>query len=236
MTMRSFGEADLLGALRRHQRRAGQRLAHHGARVERPVGSGVDVHQIGEQLLIERAPIGADPHRLAVLGGKFDDRGELLVLLFLEADIARIDAVFGERLAAGGMIGEQLVADVMEIADERDVASLLRELLENMRHGRRRLVAIDGDAHQLRALLRQRQNLRDGRLRRPPCRCWSWTGRRPARRRRRSPRRGPRQQPPRRCAGGAPVRRRPGRADGSLMRLRSWGSFRRSLRTPIGRP
>ena len=99
-----------------------------------------------------------------MLGGKFDDRGELLVLLFLEADIARIDAVFGERLAAGGMIGEQLVADVMEIADERDVASLLRELLENMRHGRRRLVAIDGDAHQLRALLRQRQNLRHGRL------------------------------------------------------------------------
>ncbi len=99
-----------------------------------------------------------------MLGGEFDDRGELLVLLLLEADIARIDAVFGERLAAGGMIGEKLVADVVEIADERDVASLLGELFENMRHCRRRLVAVNGDAHQLGPLLRQRQNLRHGRF------------------------------------------------------------------------
>ena len=50
-----------------------------------------------------------------------DDVGELRVALVLEADIAGIDAVFVERLGAGGMIGQQLVADIMEIADQRDV-------------------------------------------------------------------------------------------------------------------
>ena len=74
---------------------------------------------MGQQLLVERAPIRADAHRLAVLDRQFDDRGELPVLLFLEADIAGIDAIFVERLGAGGMIGQQLMADVMEIADQR---------------------------------------------------------------------------------------------------------------------
>ena len=46
---------------------------------------------------------------------------ELPVLLFLEADIARIDAVFGQRFTAGGMIGQEFMADVMEIADQRDI-------------------------------------------------------------------------------------------------------------------
>ena len=162
----------------------------------------VDVHEMGEQLLVERAPIGADPHRLAVFDREFDDRGELPVLLFLEADIARIDAVFGERLAAGRMIGEQLVADIMEIADERDVASLLREPVANMRHGGRRFVAIDGDAHEFRALPAPAPAPASRSTRHRPCRCWSWTGRRSARRRRRSPRRGQRQPPPRSAPAG----------------------------------
>ncbi len=62
---------------------------------------GVLVHQMGEQLLVERAPIGADAHRLAVLDRGLDDGAELAVLLLLEADIARIDAVLVERLGAG---------------------------------------------------------------------------------------------------------------------------------------
>ena len=82
---------------------------------------GVLVHQVGEQLLVERAPVGADAHRLAVLDRRLDDGAELAVLLLLEADIAGIDAVLVERLGAGRMVGEQLVADVVEVADERHV-------------------------------------------------------------------------------------------------------------------
>ena len=83
---------------------------------------GVLVHQVREQLLIERAPVGADAHRLVVLDRHLDDGGELPVLLVLEADVAGIDAVLVERLGAGRMIGQQLVADVVEVADDRHVA------------------------------------------------------------------------------------------------------------------
>jgi hypothetical protein len=49
------------------------------------------------------------------------DGAELPVLFLLEADIAGIDPIFVERLRAGGVIGKKLVADVMEIADDRRV-------------------------------------------------------------------------------------------------------------------
>src|SRR5216684_3932581 len=78
------------------------------------------VHQMGEQLLVERAPIGADAHRLAVTDRGLDDGAELAVLLLLESDIAGVDAILVERLGEGGMIGEELVADIVEVADDRD--------------------------------------------------------------------------------------------------------------------
>ena len=53
--------------------------------------------------------------------------------------------------AARRMIGQQLVADIVEIADQRHVDAARRELVADMRHRRRALVAIDRDAHQLRA-------------------------------------------------------------------------------------
>ena len=51
------------------------------------------VHQPGQQLLVERAPVDADPHRLVVPHRELDQRRELRVALGLEADIARIDPV-----------------------------------------------------------------------------------------------------------------------------------------------
>ena len=155
-------EADFLGALGGVDRRARHGLAHHRARVDGRLGRGVDVHQMRQHLLVERAPIRADAHGLVVLDRQFDDGAELLVLLFLEADIARIDAVFGERLAAGRVIGQKLVADVMKIADQRDVDAHPVELFADVRDGGSRLVAVDGDPHQLRARPRQRGDLRDG--------------------------------------------------------------------------
>src|SRR5262249_24367700 len=80
-------QADLLGPLRRQERRLDHRLARHFARVLGRVRARVLVHQMGEELLVERAPVGAVAHRLAVLDRGLNDRAELTILLFLEADI-----------------------------------------------------------------------------------------------------------------------------------------------------
>ena len=90
-----------------------------------------------------------------------DDVGELRVALVLEADIAGIDAVFVERLGAGRIIGQQLVADVMEVADQRRGDAALAQAVADVRHGGGGFLAVDGDAHQFRAGARQRRDLRD---------------------------------------------------------------------------
>ena len=81
-------------------------------------GGRVLVHQPGQQLLVEAAPVDADAHRLGVLQRQLDDGRELPVALVLEADVAGIDAPLGERLGAGGVLGQQRVAVVVEVADQ----------------------------------------------------------------------------------------------------------------------
>ncbi len=122
-------QAQLLGKFRREKRRLHDRLAHHLLCRQRGAIRLVRVHQPRQELLVERAPVHPDPHRLVVADRHFDDFGELLVLLVLEADIAGIDAVFRKRLGAGRMIGEQLVADIVKIADERHVNAEAQEPL-----------------------------------------------------------------------------------------------------------
>ena len=62
------------------------------------------------------------------------------------------------------MIGEQLVADIVEVADQRHVEAEPQQPLADLRHGRSTLVAIDGDAHHLRARLEERRHLGDRRV------------------------------------------------------------------------
>ena len=157
-----LGHAEFLRAGRRQQRRLHHRFAGHRADILRAGEQRVFVHQLGQQLLVERAPIGADPDRLAVLVGDLDDVGELRVALVLEADIAGIDAVFVERLGAGRIIGQQLVADVMEIADQGRGDAALAQAVADMRHGGGSLLAVDRDAHQFGAGTRQGRDLGDG--------------------------------------------------------------------------
>ena len=59
------------------------------------------------------------------------------------------------------MIGEQLVADVVEVADQRHVDAALVEAFADVRHGRRGFVAVDRDAHELGAGAGKRCHLRD---------------------------------------------------------------------------
>src|SRR5439155_18151790 len=114
--------------------------------VARTGGRGVLVHQLVQQLLVERAPIGADAYRLVVLVGDLDDVGELGVALVLEADIAGIDAIFGERLGTGRIGRQQLVADIVEVADQGRGDAALEQAVADVRNGGSGLLAVHGDA------------------------------------------------------------------------------------------
>ena len=114
-------EADLLGPLGGEERRLHHRLAGDGAHVG-GVGSRAfsSIRWVSSSWSSEPqlTPIRTGlPWRMRGL----DDGAELAVLLLLEADIAGIDAVLVERLGAGRILGEELVADVMEVADDRHV-------------------------------------------------------------------------------------------------------------------
>ena len=60
------------------------------------------------------------------------------------------------------MVGEELVADVVEVADQRHVAADAVEPLADLRDSGRRFVAVDGDADELGARARQGGDLADG--------------------------------------------------------------------------
>ena len=93
-------------------------------------------------------------------GGDLDDVAEVAVALGADTDVAGIDAILGQRLGAGGKVGEQPMADEVEVADQRHVDADAVEPLANARHGGGAFVTIDGDAHQFRAGPRKRHHLR----------------------------------------------------------------------------
>ena len=157
-------EADLLRPRRRQERRPDHRLARDCAGLEGLRARGVFVHERGQELLVERAPVGADAHRLAVADRDLDDLAELQVALVLEADIAWIDAIFVERLGAGRMIGEQLVADIVEVADQGRAHAALQQRVADMGHRGGGLVAVDRDPHHFGAGPPKRRDLAGGRL------------------------------------------------------------------------
>ncbi len=99
-------KADFFCKVCRNQRRLNNGFTHDFLRAQRRTLSLITIHQRGQQFLIKRTPVNADTDRLVVADCHFDDIGELLVLLVLEADIARIDAIFCERFRTGRMIGE----------------------------------------------------------------------------------------------------------------------------------
>ena len=63
---------------------------------------------------------------LLVAAGGFDHLRELRVALAATADVARVDAVLGERRGAVRMLTQQLVAVEVKVADERHVHPHLR--------------------------------------------------------------------------------------------------------------
>ena len=57
------------------------------------------------------------------------------------------------------MIGQEFVADIVEVADDRHVDVHFKEPVFDVRYRRRGFIAIDGDPHQFRAGPRQRRDL-----------------------------------------------------------------------------
>ena len=113
-------EPGRLRQLGRAERRLEHRVDHHVAGIARLGSRGVRVHQLGQDGLIERAPVDADPHGLPVVDGDLDDRREVLVVA-LRADVARVDPVLGQGRGHLRVLDQQLVAVVVEVADDRDV-------------------------------------------------------------------------------------------------------------------
>ena len=137
---------------------------------------GVFLHLAHDQFLVERAAIDADAHGLAMIARDRADGGELFVAPLAGAHVAGIDAVLVQCRGRCGIFGEQHVAVVVEIADERGFAAGVQHALLDLGHGRGGFGHVHRDAHQLGASLRQLDALLRGALRRPPYLYWSSTG------------------------------------------------------------
>ena len=144
------------------QRALHHRFHHHVARVLGLVELGVGIHQPRQQLLIQRAPVDADAHRLVVLDGNFDHGAEVVVILLADGTIAGIDAVLGQRPRALGILLQQDVPVVMEVADDGHGDAQLLQPVDDVRHSFGGVIVVDGDAHQFGAGTGQRHRLADG--------------------------------------------------------------------------
>ena len=104
------------------------------------------VHHAREQRPIERTPVDADAHRAIVLDGHFDHGAEVVVVLLADVDVAGIDAVLGEGPRAVGILLEQDVAVVMEVADDGHADAEFIERLHDLGHSLGGGFGVDGDA------------------------------------------------------------------------------------------
>ena len=138
---------------------------HHDVACGQRVGEAVVVvHHLGEEGLVERAPVDADADGLLVLYCDFDHGAEVVVVFAADGAVARIDAVLGEGFCGVRVFGEELVAVVVEVADDGGVPALFLDAFDDVRDGLRGVVVVDGDADELRAGAREGGDLLDGRL------------------------------------------------------------------------
>ncbi len=82
-----------------------------------------------------------------VLDCNLNHGAEIIVVLAPNADVARIDAVLGQRFGTGGVFLEQDVSVVVEVADDRHADGALIKLLDDIREGGGSVFIVDGDAH-----------------------------------------------------------------------------------------
>src|SRR5690554_766525 len=141
-------QSDLLRKFGRDQRRLHNRLARHLLCGQWRTVCLVLIHEARQQFLIKRSPVYPDAYRLVVADRRLDNCAKLYILLLPEIDVAGIDAVFRQGLGTGRMVSKELVSDVMEVTDERNVDPKPLQPIANERDSGRGLVAVNRDAYQ----------------------------------------------------------------------------------------
>ena len=131
-------QAVALGGLGGVERADDHGFHHDVAGGQRARRAGVLVHHAGEQRLVERAPVDADADGLLVLDGALDHDLEVVVVFLADGGVAGVDAVLGEGAGGGGVLLEQEVAVVVEVADDGDADAALVEAFDDVRERRRR--------------------------------------------------------------------------------------------------
>jgi hypothetical protein len=154
-------QTDLLGERGRAHGALDHRVEQHVAGVFGLGALRVLVHDLGEEALVERAPVDADAHRLAVFDRHLHDLGEVGVAV-LGAYVAGIDAVLGQRARAGRVAGQQQVPVVVEVADDGHVEARVTHALDQLGDRLRGLVGVDRNAHQFAARFGQVDDLLGG--------------------------------------------------------------------------
>jgi hypothetical protein len=119
------------------------------------IAIGVLLHLVEHELLIERAAVDADAHRFVVVDRHLADSRKTLVTPCPRPDVARVDAVFVERRRAVRVPAQEQMTVVMEVADERRIASRVDHAPLDRRDCGRGFLGVDGDANQLRSRFRQ---------------------------------------------------------------------------------
>ena len=107
------------------------------------------LHLRDDELLVERAAVDPDAHRLRVVDGDLANGRELLVASLSRPDVARVDSIFIERARAVRVSRQQQVTVVMEVADERSGAAGLEHPLFDLGNRSGRIRQVDGHTHEL---------------------------------------------------------------------------------------
>jgi hypothetical protein len=97
-----------------------------------------------------------------IFDGALDHGAEIVIVFTADGDVAGIDAVLGEGPGAGGVLPEELMAVVVEVADDGDVDADFGEALDDVGDGFRGVVVVDGDADELGAGFDELGDLLDG--------------------------------------------------------------------------
>ena len=144
-------QAQFLGAAGAVQRRFDEGVVVDPFQRQGIVTARVLVQLARQQLLVQRAPVDADAHRLVVAAGELDHLRELLVAPIAATHIAGIDAVLGQGLGAGRMFRQQAVTVEVEVADQRYLQAHGVQPLADLRYRCGCLLGVHRNAHQLGA-------------------------------------------------------------------------------------
>ena len=145
-----MAEPGRLGQLRGTHGGLDHRIDHHVAGLARLGQLRVHVHEVGQERLVERAPVDPDADRLVVVDRDPDDGLEVLVVS-LGAHVAGVDPVLRQALRHLRVLDQELMAVVMEVADDRDADAEIVELPADLGDRGRRGVVVDRHADELAA-------------------------------------------------------------------------------------